>query len=566
MLAITLNPGFVLILCALLLFVTPAQFRLPMIVAACAGALFLLLDRNFGAAGAVAQFGLPVVLLNLDALNQVFGIAFITATLLIAIYASARRHPFEDSAILLLAGGAVSALFVGDLISLVAAAELAGLAAVWTVFASPLRHSSESGARLMIWCGLEGLLFLIGVAFHLSAGGANGMAAHLDVRSPGGGFIFAALLIRAGAPGAHVWLKDTLSHASSAGAAAIAALSPMLGVYGLARLFPGVPLLLPIGEAMMVLGAFLAVGEDDLRRAGAYALTAQIGLCVALLGVASPLAQADVSAHAFATVFAVLLATMTQGMLLMRAGETRLSAAAGLARRMPATTAFMLIGGLAVVGAPFLAPYASLTLAAEASNRWETRWLWVLIYGVAGALAAPLVWRVIGNAFRRADKAGGMREAPFLTLLGAGLAAFFCVAIGLAPGWLYHLTPATTLDFDPYALDRMAAQLELLGSAGAVFCLIALLRLTPVERAVRQLDLDALYRGPLVDGGRWVGGAALRLYDVWRGLWLKGWARVGALTGLWARACDQPYRLRLASIAHFATIAALLAIILFMRP
>ncbi|MEJ0060486.1 MAG: hypothetical protein WDM79_13335 [Terricaulis sp.] len=60
----------------------------------------------------MAQIGLPVVLLDLDALNQVFGIAFIGSTILLAVYASARRHHFEDAAILLLAGGSVSALFV----------------------------------------------------------------------------------------------------------------------------------------------------------------------------------------------------------------------------------------------------------------------------------------------------------------------------------------------------------------------------------------------------------------------------------------------------------------------
>jgi len=565
MLAITLNPGFVLIFSALILFVTPGQFRLPVIVASCAMALFLLLDRNFGAAGAVAQFGLPVVLLNLDALNQVFGIAFIVAALLIAIYASVRRHAFEDSAILLLAGGAVSALFVGDMISFVAAAELAGLAAVWTVFASPLRHSSESGARLMIWCGLEGLLFLIGVAFHLSAGGANTLSTHLELMAPGGGFIFAALLIRAGAPGAHVWLKDSLSHASPAGSAAVAVFSPMLGIYGLARLFPETPLLLPIGEAMMVLGAVLAVGEDDMRRASAYALTAQIGLCLALLGVPSPLAQADVSAHAFATIFAFVLLLMAQGMVLMRTGEARLSLAFGLGRRVPATATFLLFAGLTVVGAPLLAPYASLTLALEASDKWETRWLWVLTQGVAAALAAPLLFRLWATVFRRTDAPSTATEAPFIMLLGAGLAAFFCLAIGLAPGWLYHLTPATTLDFSPYVASRVAAQLELLGCAGAGFCLVALLRLTPTERGVRQLDFDALYRGPLVDAGRWVGALTLRVFNGWQALWRGVWARAGALFERWTAACDQPYVVRYASVAQFAAIAALLAIILFAR-
>ena len=92
------------------------------------------------------------------------------------------------------------ALFVGDLISFVAAVSLSGIAAAWIVFASPLPNSSRSGARMLIWFGLEGLLFLVGVAFQLSAGAAGSIFTRLDATTIGGAFIFAALLFRVGAP------------------------------------------------------------------------------------------------------------------------------------------------------------------------------------------------------------------------------------------------------------------------------------------------------------------------------------------------------------------------------
>ncbi|PZO48126.1 MAG: hypothetical protein DCF16_16785, partial [Alphaproteobacteria bacterium] len=181
--AITLNPGFVCILAALLTLAAPRVARAPIMAASAVAALFLMLDRDFGAAAAAAQMGVPVVLLDLDALNRIFGIAMLIAL-------SARRSRAEDTAILLMAGGAVSALFVGDLISFVGAAALAGLASAWLVFASPLPRSAQSGVRLLIWQGLEGLLFLVGVAFHLSAGAASSIFTQLDATSIGGGFIF----------------------------------------------------------------------------------------------------------------------------------------------------------------------------------------------------------------------------------------------------------------------------------------------------------------------------------------------------------------------------------------
>src|SRR5690606_28639790 len=133
---------------------------------------------------------------------------------------------------------------------------------------SPLEEARRSGVRLLVWNGLEGLLLLVGVAFHLSAGAEGTVFARLDIESIGGGCIFAALMIRIGAPLAHVWLKDTIAHASPLGGAALSAFSTLVGVYALARFFPAEPLLVPIGAAMIVLGALYAASVDDLRAGG----------------------------------------------------------------------------------------------------------------------------------------------------------------------------------------------------------------------------------------------------------------------------------------------------------
>ena len=65
--AITLNPGFVLALAALIMLAAPQRVRPSIMAGAAAIAMWLMLDREFGAAAAVAQMGLTVVLLNLDA-------------------------------------------------------------------------------------------------------------------------------------------------------------------------------------------------------------------------------------------------------------------------------------------------------------------------------------------------------------------------------------------------------------------------------------------------------------------------------------------------------------------
>lgn len=540
MFEITLNPGFVPLLAALLALGLPRAARAPVMALSATIALWLLLDREFGLGAETEQMGIKVVPLSLDALNQVFGIALLIALIIISAYSSGRRNRFEDSAILTLAGGAVSALFVGDLILFVATAAISGLGAAWVVMASPREGAPRAGARLLVWHGIEGLLFLVGVALHLSVGGGAAKMARLDAGSLSDQFIFAALMIRVGAPLAHVWLKDVVSHASPAGASALTAFSTMLGVYALARMFPSEPMLVPIGAAMIVIGAFYAAAEDNLQSAAAYAQTAQTGVCLALIGFGAPLALASVEGHAFTIIFAFLALQMGLGNIVERRGAVRASDLAGIGASMPLSAAFVLVGGLAAAGAPGFALYPTITAALEAAAQWETRALWLLFAGLSAALFVALVLRPALRLHRPQHAPLKFAEAPYGMLLGASLAAFFCVALGLAPQWLYGLTP-TEMSIDAYALDRVARQLQLLGGAGVVYLALRLARATAEERDASLRDLDALYRGPVVSAGRWAGVAALRTFAAMDSLLETAWAWLGKVAGQSLSTFDRPY-------------------------
>ncbi len=559
---IPLNPGFALIIAALLVLGVPAGFRAGVMAAGAAGALWLLLSGEFGESGAFAQIGLEVVPRALDELNYIFGIGLVLGAMLIALYSSARRDRFEDSAILLLAGGAVSGLFAGDLLSFIAAASLAGLAAAWVVMSSSTPGAGPAGVRLLIWHGLEGLLFLAGVAFHVSAGGALPMLqdGDMNVRSLGGALVFTALMIRIGAPFAHVWLKDAVGHASSVGAPALSLFTTTLGIYALARLFPTEPLLIPIGGAMILIGAFYAVAEDDLRRGTAYALIVQTGVCVALIGAG---ALAAAAAHAFTSILAGALILMALGGFVLRLGATRVSALQkGAGQAMPVTSSFVVLGGLAMAGAPGLAGYASLSVALQATGAFETRAIWTLISIASAALFVALALRPALAAFRPAEKKPPFLETPFTMLLAMAVAGFFCFAIGLTPSWLYRLTPSAGLDANPFDVSRLAPQLEMLGAAGAGYVLLWVLGLAPQKPAARLLDFDSLYRGPIAGAGRWTGVVMLRLYGAWRDSLGVLARHISAGVGTWSRACDQPYKDSWAGAAQFVVISAVLAIIL----
>ncbi len=557
---IALNPGFVLLLAAPLMLALPRGLRPATIAVAAFAALWVVLGRDFGVAGFIRQMGVQMATLQLDALNQVFGIALLITLMLIGAYTSGRQNRFEDAAILTLAGGAVSALFAGDhLILFVAAASLAGLGAIWVVFTSSHPDAPRAGGRFLVWHGLESLFFLVGAALHLVAHG-EAVSARVDPRSLSGGFIFAALLIRVGAPLAHVWLKDAVSRASPAGAVALSAFTSMLGVYALARFFPAEPMLMPIGVAMIAIGALYAVAEDDLRSAAAYAQVANIGLCLALIGIGSRVALAAIEGHAFTIIIAFSALQMSLGCIVQVWGGARASAIGGVGRRAPIATACLIVAGLAVAGAPGLAMYPTLTAALAAAAQWDTRWLWLAFGGLSGVLFAALVLRPALVLHRGgANPPEPVATSAYGMLLGSVLGAFFCIAIGLAPQWLFGLTPSQ-LNMSSFAPDRFARQMALLGAAGVAFMSMHAIGLFPRERGLSLLDVDALYRGPIAGAGRWTGIVALRVFGAGQNGIDLLWSKIGLAVGGLMRQLDRPYRPRLATAAQLAVLVGLVLV------
>ncbi len=562
MLAVTLNPGFVLLLGALAVLASPKGFRAATMALSALLALWLLLDHEFGAAAAVAQMGLPVRLLVLDPLNRIFGLGMLLALIVVAIASNARQNRFEDAAILFTYGGAVSALFVGDFVSFIAMMSLSGLAGAWTVFCSPLEGSNRAGGRALIWRGLEGLSFLVGLAFHLAASEARSEFVSLDLTSIGGCFIFAALLIRVGAPLAHVWFVDAAAYASPVGATALTPIGAMLGLYALARLFPAEPALTGIGVALIAVGLLFAAAEDDLRRAGAYALLAQTGLFLLLIGIGSPLAMAGAAGGAFSAMLAAIAFQALLGSIVTARGAALRSNLGGLAKAMPMTAPLLLAAGLAVAAAPGFASFATHAVALDALAQQPVA-IRILVSAIPAVLLACLAIAPAWTAFRAVARAPARHETSFSLLLSASLSLFFSLSVGLAPSWLYDLMPSQ-LSYAPYALDRLGAALQ--ASGAAAFCATCLyaVGVWPKPVAKDLLDIDALYRGPLAASARWLGVVGLRLYGAWQSLAERAARAFGSLTIGWVKSLDRPYR-RMSPAWQLAAIAAALSFSLWAR-
>ena len=121
----------------------------------------------------------------------------------------------------------------------------------------------------------------------------------------------------------HNWLQDAYPEASPTGTVVLSAFTTKLGIYALARGFPGTEMLIWIGATMTAFPIFYAVIENDLRRVLAYSLNNQLGFMVVGIGLGTDMGLNGAVAHAFADILFKALLFMSMGAVLLpdRYGE-----------------------------------------------------------------------------------------------------------------------------------------------------------------------------------------------------------------------------------------------------
>ena len=516
-----LNPGFVLILTGLLVAFLPIrQARQALTIAAPIIGIFLLVnathDQNLSVVG---MLGLDLILYRVDSLSFIFGLAFLIAALLNAIYAMHTDDRIQDGSALVYAGAAVSASFVGDLMSLFIFWELTAVSSVFLILKSGTKAAYGASMRYLAIQILSGVLLLDGAAYYFKANGTLEYAAFESLNEPGAMLILIAFGIKAAFPLLHNWLQDSYPKATVVGAVVLSAFTTKLAVLALARLFPGMQILVWIGAIMTVFPVFFAVVENDLRKVLAYSLNNQVGFMVCAIGIGTPLALNGASAHAFAHIIYKGLLFMSMGAVLYRTGTTKASELGGLYKSMPWTTLFCLIGAASISAFPLFSGFVakSLTMSAvghEAEHHASYIIVWcMLLFASAGVLEHSGI-KIPYFAFFGHDSKKRVQEAPFNMLLAMGLASAICILVGLpiiAPGlgygWLYSIVPypEAAAHYEPYTWDHILTQMQLLIAAAFAFVLLQRFSLYPPEKPGTILDTDWFYRKVGYGFAQWAG-------------------------------------------------------------
>lgn len=274
--------------------------------------------------------------------------------------------------------------------------------------------------------------------------------------------------IKAGMVPFHFWAPRAYRAAPDPAAALMAAVMKKMAIYGLLRF--GVHILgasvawwgvlvMAFGVGSALIGAFYALTEQDLKRLLAYSSVENVGIILMGIGLGMfALAQGQAGLallgfiaagyHLVNHAFFKALLFLGGDQVRAQAGSQDLNQLGGLARRMPWTAGFFLIGALAAAAIPPLNGFVSEWLTLQAFLAAGSQALFAMqvlaplgavLLALASALAVMVYLKAFGSIFSgpaRQPTAAQASEGPLGARLSLGILAAGCAILGLASPWL----------------------------------------------------------------------------------------------------------------------------------
>ena len=314
----------------------------------------------------------------------------------------------------------------------------------------------------------------------------------------------------------HTWLPDAMAGPTPVSALIHAATMVTAGVYLIARTY-GLFLLAPatleavawVGLATLLLAAFTALAQHDIKRILAYSTISQIGYMFLALGVG-----------AFASgIFHLMTHAFFKALLFLAAGavihclhhEHDIFRMGGLRTRLPVVFASFLIGSAALAALPFTSGFYSKDAILLEAWAMEGIGPWLWAGGLLGALLTSIYsFRLVfivffGEAQTEPDRQPGWRMAGPLMLL--------CV-LSVIGGWfalpLSGVFPASDRGPVNHAVEWISIGMPLVGLLLAYLMFLG-----------RQISTEALLASP----------SAQKLKE----FWFSGWRIDHLNNALWVK-------------------------------
>jgi NADH-quinone oxidoreductase subunit L len=316
-----------------------------------------------------ADLHIPIGI-TVDGLAAVLLVVVTTVSLLVQIYSVGymrgdKRYVLYFANLSLFTTGMLVVVLADNLLFLLVGWEIMGICSYFLIghwWEDPANARAAIKAFLVTRVGDIGFLFGIFVFFwaaksfeieRIIAGVESGAISPTTV-TLGAVLLFCGAIGKSGQFPLHVWLPDAMAGPTPVSALIHAATMVAAGVFLVARMFPvfeasatamneiGV-----IASITMLIGALLALVQDDIKRVLAYSTVSQLAYMMAGLGVGGY--ESGVF-HLFTHAFFKAGLFLAAGSVIHAVGSNSMSRMGGLARVMPWTFWSFTIGALALAG------------------------------------------------------------------------------------------------------------------------------------------------------------------------------------------------------------------------
>jgi multicomponent Na+:H+ antiporter subunit D len=355
----------------------------------------------------------------------------------------------------LLLAALIGAALTADLFDLFVWFEVAALASYGlTAFFLERPIALEAGFKILALTTLASFAVFIGAGLLYAVNGAlNYGQLHYAIARQvtttdliALGLLVAGFATKAGLVPFHGWLADAHTAAPGPVSALFSGLMVSFGVVAIGRLVFQVfglgsthaqGLLLTVGVISALLGAVMALAQDDLKRLLAYDTISQMGILAIGLGTGNAPGVAGAVYHLVDHALFKSLLFLCAGAIVHRTGLTSLPEMGGLARRMPAVAVAFVIGAASIAGLPPLNGYVSLSLIHTGlldSHQYVPYALMLLAQVITIAALGRAAWLAF---FRpRAEPYGELEPLKPGMVAGLAILAACCVAFGVLPQFL----------------------------------------------------------------------------------------------------------------------------------
>ena len=453
-------------------------------------ALIIVASTAQGTYGSFEFLGREIIFGKVDGLSLVFSYVFTIVAFIGMVYSLHVEDVSQHSAAFFYIGSSLGVVFAGDFAVIFIFWEIMAFASAYLIFAQRDAASVKAAFRYILMHIFGGVCLLGGIVLHYADYGSTLFGPLQQDGSLGFYLILIGFILNAAVPPLHSWLPDAYPEATITGAVFMSAFTTKTAVYVLIRAFPGTELLVWMGTIMAVYGVFYATLQDNMRRLLSYHIVSQVGYMVAGIGLGSQLALNGSVSHAFTHILYKGLLFMGTGSVMFMTGKRRLSELGGLYKYMPITMLLYMIAGFSISAFPLFSGFVSKSMIIAAANHDHRAIIVLLLTLTSAGTFLSTTLKLPYFAFFGKDSGIKAKEPPINMLIGMGIAAFLCVAIGIFPDPLYNVLPFP-VDFEPYTGDHVTSSLGiLLFTALGFFLLIKKLKPAPHI----TLDTDWFYR------------------------------------------------------------------------